>query len=87
MDHHKVQEHRPGLPYPRYLIDQVSRVLIDQMQNGGLSVELTAPALGSVAVTVTTEDGSTHVEQGRPEDLEQVIRAAAKRCGFDLDDV
>lgn len=87
MDKPNVQDHRHGIPYPRYLVDQVSRLLIAQIQNVGCTVEVTAPALGSVAVAITTSNGRTHTEQGRPEELEATIRAAARHCAVDLGDL
>jgi hypothetical protein len=87
MDKPEVQDHRAGIPYPRYLVDHVSRLLIKQLQAEGCTVELTAPALGSVAVAITTADGKSHTEQGRPDDLEATIRAAARHCGVELGDL
>ena len=73
-----------GTPYPKYLIDYGSRNLIRTLEDAGFPVELTAPAPGSVAVTITTPTGETHSQIGRPEDLERTIRLVAKESGFDL---
>lgn len=73
-----------GKPYPRYLMDPEARKLLEQMEDSGLMVDVMAPAVGSVEVTVTAQDGSTHCILGRPEDLADTLKRAAALCGCDL---
>lgn len=73
-----------GSPYPKYLIDQESRTLIEALEDVGCTVNLTAPAPGSVSVEITTSGGQQHAEIGRPIDLADTIRLVAKECGLDL---
>ena len=71
-------------PFPRYLMDQESRTLIEQMEDEGLMVDIVAPAVGSAEITVTAPDGSMHCVLGRSEDLADTLRNGAARCGLDL---
>ncbi len=71
-------------PYPRYLMDLESRKLIERMEEDGLMVDIVAPAVGSVEITVTAPDGTTHCVLGRPEELAHTIRNGAALCGFEL---
>ena len=68
-------------PYPRYLMDTLSRRLISEMEASGLLIEVANPAVGSIEVLVTASDGTTHCELGRPEELADALRRAADQCG------
>ena len=72
--------------YPRYLIEQETRILIDRIRDAGVPIGIFVPALGSVEVIATLPEDATVCEQGRPDDLADVLRAVAARCGVDLSD-
>ncbi len=80
----KVSGHRQR--YPRYLIEQEARTIIDQIRGDGVPIGIFVPALGSIEVVATLPDGATYCEQGRPEALAGVLRSVAARCGVDLSD-
>ena len=72
--------------YPRYLIEQEARALMDQFRGAGVPIGIFVPALGSIEVIATLPDDETYCEQGRPEALADVLRRVAARCGVDLSD-
>ena len=72
--------------YPRYLIEQEARTLIDRIRSAGVPIGIFVPALGSIEVIATLPDDATCCEQGRPEALADVLRRVAERCGVDLSD-
>jgi|GEM_PF-2626925 len=76
-------EQTPGTSkrFPRYLMDQASREIIDEMEERGLLVDVMNPAVGAVEIVVTTLDGTTHCEMGRPEDMADTLRRMAAMCG------
>lgn len=73
-----------GNPFPRYLIDQTTRSLIRALEETGFDVTVTAPGPGSVAVAITSPQGVTREEVGRPDDLEATLRQVADESGVEL---
>ena len=72
-------------PYPKYLIDRVSRQLIADLEDRGVRIVLSAAASRSVTVIAQTKDGHTLEEIGRAECLPDLLGQIAARCGIDLD--
>lgn len=72
-------------PFPKYLIDPVSRLLIQGLFEAGYSVALTSASSGASSVAITSPEGATRAGTGRPENLEETLRAVAAKCGCDVD--
>ncbi len=84
MSEQEAQPPTSGAPFPKYLIRANARALLDEIESAGFLVELTAPAPGSVQVSITAPDGKERSQLGRPDDLEAALRNLAEQCGLPL---
>ena len=84
MSEQKLQPPTSGTPFPKYLVRTNACSVLDEIESAGFLVELTAPAPGSVQVSITAPDGKERSQLGRPEDLEAALRNLAERCGLPL---
>ncbi len=85
MTHVRADAQTVANPYPKYLIDRVSRQIIAELEDRGLRIALAAPAPGSVTVLAQTADGNTLEANGRPECLPDLLGQIAANCGIDID--